>query len=129
VTKFLRFRFSLATLLLATAWSAVMVWINIMPRLVDPDYLPGEFLPRLVQYGWPWCYAWTFAVCRLPVQLPNLPVELPDLGARLYWSGWSFTGDAGVGLLLVVVLTWASSQLLRRVTARLRRRTAGEQQT
>jgi hypothetical protein len=124
VTHFLRFRFSLRTLLIAMAWSAVVVWMNVTPRLDDPNYLPGEFFPRAVHYGWPWCYAWIFTVGRLPVQLPRLESRWP-------WSGWSLTGDVAVGVLLVVVLTWGSNQLLRRVGARLQRRSAakpGEQQ-
>ena len=32
MTRLIRFRFSLATLLIAMAWSGVAVWMNVTPR-------------------------------------------------------------------------------------------------
>jgi hypothetical protein len=124
MARLARPQFSLATLVLAMAWSAVVVWLNVTPRLDFPNYVPGDLRIGKVECGWPLGYAWIFATDPLPPQLPG-----PEL--RWYWSGWSLTGDFVVGALLVVVLTWASNLLLRRVGARLQRRSAaklGEQQ-
>jgi hypothetical protein len=122
VTKFLRFRFSLTTLLLAVAWSAVAVWINVTPRVTVAE--ASIVRPRtvisfhLAHWGWPWDYADDLAEF-LPDRVPRCPAS----GLTSYWA---LAGDAAVGVLLVVVLTWCSNQLLRRVGAKLRRRTAGE---
>jgi hypothetical protein len=113
-----RFRFSLLTLLLAVAWSAVAVRINVTPRVTFEEYsfsYPnasgriefGEL--RYLNWGWP---------CRYRSRCTDVrEIPPPDL------DRWALSADAGVGLLLVVVLTWTSDKLLRRVTARLRPRT------
>lgn len=126
MTRLIRFRFSLATLLIATAWSAVMVWANVTPRscvvtveplvwgepILQPERL--EHPPMMfAHWGWPWDYAIGFWV---PGCVPYV---------RSYAA---LAADAGVGVLLVVVLTCGSNQLLRRVGARLRRRKAVEEQ-
>jgi hypothetical protein len=114
VTKPYRFRFSLATLLLAVVWSAGVVWLNTTPRVMivkipeasgkDPLGRPWhQMLIPIAQWGWPWVYAGTFQ--RRP--LPRCP---PGITAP-----WALVGDVAVGSLLVAVLTWASSLLLRRV--------------
>jgi hypothetical protein len=121
VPRFARPQFSLATLLIAMAWSAVVVWINTLPRVTlrefpgpgisatpTPSKLVGwhpSYIP-LVTWGWPCGYRTTILNFRPP---------------RTVSAGALFT-DAGVGLLLVVVLTWTSSLLLRRAGSRLRRR-------
>jgi hypothetical protein len=124
VNRFLRFRFILASLLLAVTWSGVAVWVNITPRFrgfTHVTYGDNELPPESwsAEYGWPWTY-------RLCNGFFDSPHDLPRLQAEMV-SGYSaLSGDIAVGLLLVAVLTWASSQLLRRVADRLRRRTAEE---
>jgi hypothetical protein len=129
VTNFRRFRFSLVTLLIATAWSAVVVWINITPLgHTHSSYNGQDFEGH--HYGWPYTYGWTGH-------------EHPDNPHLRYgWDGRmlppspnheessirivsypNLPADAAAGVLLVVVLTWGSNQLLRRVGARLRRHT------
>jgi hypothetical protein len=117
VTRFRGPRFSLLTLLLAMAWCAAVVWINTLPRVTVSE-LPfpetsGQI--RVVYWGWP---------CPYRSGLADFPRVLPP---RLVsaWA-WALSADAAVGLLLVAALTWCSNQLLRRVGATLRRRTAGE---
>ena len=53
-----------------------------------------------IEWGWPWCYVATFAKS-VPATMP-MPEE----------SG-AFAADVAVGFLLVVVLTWVSTFLLR----------------
>jgi hypothetical protein len=123
VTRRLRFRFSLLTMLIAVAWSAVVVWVNLMPRIVHErvlDLRGNGFLDQyLIRWGWPFPYSDSIAFYLYPVsELQPDTIDRP----------WSLAGDIAVGLLLVVVLTWASNQLLRRVGARLRRRKAAKEQ-
>ena len=124
MARFIRPQFSLATLLIAMAWSGVAVWVNITPRPVGCETWVDVSSPskdvRLAcgfAYGWPWeCYS---------VYMPLHPSEIrgpafePGLYLNLPWN-------AAVGLVLVVVLTWISSLLLRRITAKLRRRATRE---
>lgn len=122
----LRFRFSLMTLLIAMAWSAVVVWVNVTPRFVGFSHvnygdngLPPESwrIPGVAEYGWPWTYGLCYGFFDSPHDLPRLQAEIV--------SGYlALAGDATVGLLLIVVLTWTSSLLLRRVADRLRRAVA-----
>lgn len=116
--KLPRFRFGLATLLIAMAWSAVAVWVNIRPRVVVwPELRPEGF--AVAYYGWPWCY--TFVPLSSAAKVPrfgNVHV--------LPWGYRALAEDAAVGVVLVVLLSWASSQLLRRAGARLRRRSAAK---
>jgi hypothetical protein len=121
VNRRLRCRFSLATLLVAVMWSAVVLWLDTSPGEV-PGKINEAFGPgyRWLHYGWPFTYAWY--VTRLRVTPTGLPFA---------WHSWALVADVAIGLLFVVVLTWTSSLLLRRITARLRRRSTaklGEQQ-
>jgi len=128
VTRLIRFRFSLATLLIAMAWSGVAVWVNVLPRFrgfshanFGDNGLPPESwsTPGAAEYGWPLTYGLCYGFFDSPHDLPRLQAEMI--------SGYhALAGDVAVGLLLVVVLTWGSNQLRRRIGARLRRRTAGE---
>jgi hypothetical protein len=136
VTRLPRFRFSLMTLLLAITWSGVVAWMNVTPRLdfscftnveYEDNGLPPESwsAPGAAEYGWPWAYG-------LCCGLFHPADELPRLQMGMIGRYRALAGDVAVGVLLVAVLTWGSSQLLRRVGARLRRRPAskpGEQQT
>jgi hypothetical protein len=114
----------LATLLIAMAWSAVMVWMNTTPRLTaaEPPFVrPRGMYFHLANWGWPFKYTDTTAEL-----LPEPRPRFPPFGIT---RPWALAGDVLVGVLLVVVLTWGSNQLLRRVGARLRRRKAVEEQT
>ena len=106
MTRLAHFRFSLGTLLLAVAWSAVVVWLNITAGEVQVDDPNAPFGPgyRWLHYGWPWTYAWD--VCRLHV---------PPNGVHFAWYSWVLVLDTVVGILIVAVLTWASGYLSRRV--------------
>jgi hypothetical protein len=115
MTKLPRFRFSLATLLLLVSWSAVVVWINIMPCVVHRDQ-PTETLELLAAYyGWPWAYA-------LKIILVGIGGERPPIsGVDVQWWPWALVGDAVVGILLVATLTWGSGLVVRRVKHVFRR--------
>jgi hypothetical protein len=106
VTRLIRFRFSLTTLLLAMAWCAAVVWINTLPRVTvrERPFPETSGQIRFVYWGWP---------CPYRSGLADFPHVLPP---RLVsaWA-WALSADAAVSLLLVGVLTWCSNQLLRRV--------------
>jgi hypothetical protein len=125
VTRRLRFRFSLMTTLIAVAWSAVVVWGNLIPRFGETWYplTRPSIGPCLdVAYGLPWKYVET---C-LPRDY-DWSLLSRDEPSRID-SYAALSGDIAVGLLLVVVLTWGSNQLLRRLGRRLRRRIAAKEQ-
>jgi hypothetical protein len=121
VTRRIRFRFSLATLLLAVSWFAGAVWMNVTPR-VDLVHIPDHSALRILCtcHGWPWTLHYGYDFLAPSGHLPLIPSGV--------WRCWALAGDIAVGLLLVVVLTWGSNQLLRRVGARLRRRSAAKEQ-
>ncbi len=113
-----RFQFSLRKLMLAVAWSAVVMSVNLIPRFGETAYpltRPSIGPTLAVAYGLPWKYVetyhprdydWSLLSRDEPSRVDSYP---------------ALSGDIAVGLLLVAVLTWASSLLLRRVTSRLRR--------
>jgi hypothetical protein len=118
----------LATLLIAMAWSGVVVWLNTRSHVTRPlqqIILPADNLERpddfmvVNDFGWPWDY--TTFIDSYPVSPRSARLRSQSNFENLGWSRWNLAGDAVVGVILVVVLTWASSQLLRRVTSRLRR--------
>jgi hypothetical protein len=112
VIRFLRFRFTLMTLLLAIAWSAAAMRINVTSLEEHFPSMPNQWgdirgPSTFRYYGWPFiCYASEDVIGRT---------------TRRYYDYWKLAGDAAVGVLLVVVLTWGSNQLFCRVGARLRR--------
>jgi hypothetical protein len=57
VTRLIRFRFSLATLLIAMAWSGVAVWVNVTPRLVS-GYTFIDLDSECVRDGGVYLYGW-----------------------------------------------------------------------
>ena len=78
--------------------ASVVVW---------PELHPEGF--AVAYYGWPWCD--TFVPLSSAAKVPHFGnVHVPPWGYR------ALAEDAAVGVVLVVVLTWASSLLLRRVT-------------
>ena len=105
-----RFRFSLGMLLIAMAWSAVVVWPNTRLNELPIGTTTEQMKLRLTELGWPWKYSMLVA--------DSNGVTYRSLIAADYWT---MAADAAFGILLVVMLTWATSLLLRRVTARLRR--------
>jgi hypothetical protein len=125
VTRFVRPQFSLATLLIAMAWSGVAVRVNTTPyilehwhyatsaNVVQVDYSKSENVFGPFGYGWPWRFAWASHFYKLSDSDRFRPYWM--------WSCGRLVGDAAVGVLLVAVLTWGSTQLLRRVTSRFRR--------
>ncbi len=126
MARFARPQFSLVTLLIAMAWSAGVVWVNVTPRLDFNSFSNVEYedngfppesrsIPGTVEYGWPWTFGSCYGLFHPTDDLPRLQMEMIGRYREL-------AVDIAVGLLLVVVLTWASNQLLRRVEARLRRR-------
>jgi hypothetical protein len=118
VARFIRPQFSLATLLIAMAWFAVVLWVNTTPRVVVWPVLDPEGF-AVAYYGWPWCY--TFVPLSSAAKAPYFGnVHVLPYGYR------ALAEDAAVGVVLVVVLAWVSSHLLRRLGARLRRRTVRE---
>jgi hypothetical protein len=113
VTRFVRFRFSLATLLLVLTLSAVVLWLNTRSQVTHgeialTDLQTGTQTVGNASLGWPWCFAVFFSMSTSEIE-------------QVEFSYSALAYDAVVALLLIVVLTWASNQLLRRVTSRLRR--------
>jgi len=104
VTRLPQIRFSLATLLLAVVWSAVVVWLNTTAGEVRVDDPNAPFGPgyRWLHYGWPLAYACD--VCR---------INVPPNGVHFGWYPWALVGDVVVGVLLVTVLTWGSGFVVR----------------
>ena len=103
----LRPKWTISTLLIVVAWSSVVIWLNCTPRVyihtaVDPVN-PGG-----LEYGYPWTYGvqdgW------------SSPWGLITVRPSHIFSYWRLAGNAVVGLLAVVVLTWGSGYLLRRIT-------------
>jgi hypothetical protein len=128
VARFIRPQFSLATLLIAMAWSAVAVWMNTTPYLLERwdhpstsanvihvDYSKSKNVTRPFGCGWPWTFAWASTFYRLSGSDRFRPY--------MWWNYGRLVGDAAAGVLLVAVLTWTSSLLLRRIGSRLRRGT------
>jgi hypothetical protein len=115
MTKLPRLRFSLATLLLVVSWSAVMLWVNTTPCVVNRDQ-PTETLELWgAYYGWPWAY-------NLGIILVGIGGERPPINrVDVKWWPWAMVGDAVVGVLLVALLTWGSGYLWRRVRHGFRR--------
>ena len=108
VARFSRPQFSLATLLIAMAWSGVAVWMNTTLRVaVIP--LGTVCGLTMVSWGWPFNYA-SYGVELSPQPLRRLPHDGIE-------SPWALAGDVAVGVLL----TWGSSQLLRRILSSVKR--------
>ena len=104
---FIRFRFSLATLLLAVAWSAIVIRIEatpvvtlqlLFPRPNSPPIMNHDHGPThlpWVHLGWPFWYA---------SGIKGLP---------LHTRPWALAADATFGAVLVAALTWVSGCLWR----------------
>lgn len=101
-------------MLLIIAWSAVMLWINVRPRILDcGNYSTREPVLCWVGYGWPWPYAWVYGHFRLS--------HLPQLRPSYMWSYWALAGNGAIGALAVAALTRSTTCLLRRLKSRFHR--------
>jgi hypothetical protein len=104
-------QFSLRTLLIVVAWSAVVVWMN-----TTPHYSEASTSSSRVTFGWPWTYnlGYRFSSesfysdARNRYTVPKLP-----LYKRVNY--WAVVADVAVGVLLVTALTAASEGVFRRV--------------
>jgi hypothetical protein len=124
-----RLQFSLATLLLLVTWSAALLSMNVLPRVSLYKVAAGgmdfgfevseDFERHVARWGWPCRYAVDSSLERASLS------RLPPHGQIDYRALFL---DTAVGVLIVAALTWATNQLLRRVGARLRRRSAAKEQ-
>lgn len=104
-------QFSLRTMLIVVAWSAVVVWMNTTPHYSEDS----RWLSR-VKFGWPWTYdsGYHFSAKsfysdpRNRYSFPELPLYKSD-------NYWALVSDVAVGVLLVTALTVASEGAFRRV--------------
>jgi len=102
-------------MLLVVGWSAVVVWLNVTPRIMgsvpDEEYL----VPAVVQYGCPWSYAGCFTMLT-----HGHWIGYPSFRPQMTHSYWPLAGNIAIGLLAVAVLTWASKYLVRAIVAGVR---------
>jgi len=92
----------MGTMLLVVGWSAVVVWLNVRPRVrYGTEILGLDFYFCIIDYGFPWTHA-----CSSPT--------VETLGYRL------LAGNIAIGLLAVAVLTFASRLLMRAIVAGVR---------
>jgi len=102
----------MGTMLLVVGWSAVVVWLNTKPRRTN-------VLPDRYDYGcgFPWLYDFELVLWEDPAygyefrppRFLQYPFRYPALLANI-----------AIGLLAVLVLTFASKCLLRAIVAGLR---------
>jgi len=98
----------MGTMLLIVGWSAVVVWLNVRPRIYGL-YMVGSLTPApkeptgtcFVEYGYPWACWFTWG-------------EAFTIHYR------ALAGNIAIGLLAVAVLTFASKYLVRAIVAGLR---------
>ncbi len=128
--RLVRPRWTLGTMLLVVGWSAVVVWLNVRPRVRQwKRYLPDGLEPLVIDhvaYGYPWTCADRESV--QSTQIPSrrfgsitywklVPGSLPDEETIHYWP---LTANIAIGLVAVAVLTFASKYLIRAIVAGLR---------
>ena len=105
-------RWTLGTMLLVVGWSAVVVWLNVRPRV---EYEAS------VKYGYPWTsYVEPWEPLRTsdsgPGYVINELVPPPQYDIRY----WHLAANIAIGLLAVALLTFASKYLVRAIIAGLR---------
>ncbi len=111
--RLVRPRWTLGTMLLIVGWSAVVVWLNVRPRLYYFSLVGEEPSLFSISHGCPWIYAFH----------PGFHIDLPSrssLREALIYEYWPLTANIGIGLLAVAVLTFASKYLVRAIVAGLR---------
>ena len=108
-------------MLLVVGWSAVVVWLNVRPRV---EYRrTGELDWHFFNYGLPFTIA---GATQVSVRAGNHTfsprftdyIGNPDYRSS-YW-GWLLAANIAIGLVAVAVLTFASKYLLRAMVAGLR---------
>ena len=104
-------RWTLGTMLLVVGWSAVVVWLNVRPRVVWRD-TEGELVIGFVRYGCPWSFASVHAFREQQLSSRFHLDYLHDV-RRLY-------ANIAIGLLAVAVLTFASKYLARAIVSGVR---------
>jgi len=110
--RLVRPRWTLGTMLLIVGWSAVVVWLNVRPRVNDryiDTYINGqEDYVLWVEYGCPWTYASTHHLHDPWNETPPSRVHPTYVD-----SYWRLATNAAIGLLAVAILTFASTCLVR----------------
>jgi len=101
VTTQPRFRFRLGILLLAVAWSVIVVWLNVTPLQINTTPFKIFEAYDFQRYGWPFVY----------LGRPDVRGQHPAKAD--VWDSQALAKDAIVGIVLVVVVTRASADLLR----------------
>ena len=113
--RLVRPRWTMGTMLLIVGWSAVVVWLNVRPRI---EYLPipgQEDVVYHASFGCPWTYA--FDLDFFASSPPRF--GLSEALTHDTWV-WPLTGNTAIGLLAVAILTFASEYLLRGIVSGLR---------
>ena len=95
-------------MLLIVGWSAVVVWLNVRPRAFSAGGM-GGWTFFWVEHGYPCHYATAIRVDLLP-----------DIRPENIDNHWALAANIAIGLIAVVVLTWASKYLVRAFIAALR---------
>jgi len=105
-------------MLLVVGWSAVVVWLNVRPRVYDgvDDPREGSYhRPEyFVRYGFPWAIAYRLG------RYEGSSFRILDYEYQPYYRPWPLAANIAIGLLAVAVLTFASKYLLRAIVAGLR---------
>jgi len=103
----------MGTMLLIVGWSAVVVWLNVRPRVHDKK----DGYVCFVSYGLPFTIAGGFSFSESSILLQP---QHRYLSHPSYWR-WLLAANIAIGLLAVAVLTFASKYLVRAIVAGLRR--------
>lgn len=99
-------------MLLVVGWSAVAVWLNVRPRVVWRDHTEDAIVVGFVRYGCPCSFASVHAIYEQQLS-SRLHLDYIHDVRRLY-------ANITIGLVAVVVLTWGSRYLLRRMACSFR---------
>jgi len=102
----------MGTMLLIVGWSAVVVWLNVRPRVVCEVLFislnPPGSLTLDEEFGWPLTVA--------------VGVRSEQSHVRQFHNNfkWPLAANIAIGLLAVAVLTFASKYLVRAIVAGVR---------
>jgi len=111
-------------MLLVVGWSSLVVWLNVRPR-ISYMTLDGESCdPYWIDYGCPWTYAFRANLDQSNTFRWGPMMDGAQIGlekAALCDNGaWLLAANIAIGLLAVLVLTFASKYLVRAIVAGLR---------
>ena len=122
--RLVRPKWTMGTMLLIVGWSAVVVCLNVRPRIScdrSPSILFGRKIYALAactqDFGCPWI--WAKSVCLHSPYDPCPPPHSP-LRDPCEYDYRALAANIAIGLLAVAVLTFASRYLLRVIAAGLR---------